>query len=103
MNELLIKLLTSNPEIISGTVKEYINKYKPMVYEIVGDVYSIYKDYVANEEHYIIDAEYYKNKLDAYMNAGFSREEAMSLILKDSKDLEKALSNTKINSKNISK
>lgn len=41
----VLELLGSNPEIIVPVVKEYINKYKTVVYDLAQEVVEIYKDY----------------------------------------------------------
>lgn len=101
MNEMLIKLLTNNPDTIAEIVKTYIEKYKPMVYSILHDCFDIWKDYVNNDEVYAVDAKHYRKLLEAFMNEGFTREEAMLLIIKKQLDAEKAANKISTNTSKI--
>ena len=50
----ILELLGSNPELIVPVVKEYINKYKPVVYDLAQELVEIYKDY-SNKTEYPAD------------------------------------------------
>lgn len=47
----ILELLMSKPEILVPVIKEYINKYKPMVYDLAQEAVEIYKDYSNNTEY----------------------------------------------------
>ena len=68
----ILELLGSNPELIVPVVKEYINKYKPVVYDLAQEVVEIYKDYSNNTEYPAVVARTKKNMYDAYVSVGFT-------------------------------
>lgn len=47
----ILELLMSKPEMLAPVIKEYINKYKPMVYDLAQEVVEVYKDYSNNTEY----------------------------------------------------
>lgn len=102
--EKILELLASNPELIMPVVREYIEKYKPMVYELAQEVVEIYKDYSNNTEHPAIIAKTKKNLYDAYVEVGFTGDQALALMINDNiqllKNLKQISSN---NSKSIKK
>lgn len=81
--EKILELLASNPELIVSVVKEYIEKYKPMVYELAQEVVEIYKDYSNNTEYPAIIAKTKKNLYDAYVKVGFTEDQALALMIND--------------------
>lgn len=70
-------------------IKGYIDKYKPIVYELVQEVEEVYKDYSNNVEHPAIVARTKKNMFDAYVDVGFSEDQALALIINDNIQLVK--------------
>lgn len=87
--ETILKLLFENPEMIMPTIKEYINKYKPIVYGIAQEFVEIYKDYANNTEYFATVAKAKKNMYDAYVNAGFTEDQALALMINDNIQLMK--------------
>ena len=87
--EKMLKLLMGNPEMLVPVVKEYINKYKPMVYELAQEVVEIYKDYSNNTEYPLIVARTKKNMYDAYVAVGFTEDQALALMINDNIQLMK--------------
>lgn len=85
----ILELLGSNPEIIVPVVKEYINKYKPVVYDLAQEVVEIYKDYSNNTEYPAIVAKTKKNIYDAYVSVGFTGDQALALMINDNIQLMK--------------
>lgn len=85
----VLELLGSNPEIIVPVVKEYINKYKTVVYDLAQEVVEIYKDYSNNTEYPTIVARTKKNMYDAYVSVGFTEDQALALMINDNIQLMK--------------
>jgi hypothetical protein len=79
----ILELLMSNPELASHFVKECISKYKPVVYEIAKEAVEIYKDYSNNTEYPAVVAKSRKNMYDAYVNVGFTEDQALALMIND--------------------
>lgn len=98
--EKILELLTSNPELVVPMVKTYIEKYKPMVYELAQEIVNIYKDYSNNTEHPAVIAKTKKNLYDAYVGVGFTEDQALALMINDNIQL---LKNMKQISSNYSK
>lgn len=94
--EEMLKILLDNPDTLSATIKKYIDKYKPMVYDIAGEVLNVYKDFSDNKEYPATVAKVRKNMYDAYIDAGFTEEQALALMLNDNLQLMKNME--KINS-----
>lgn len=87
--EKILELLASNPELIVPMVKMYIEKYKPMVYELGQEVTEIYRDYSMNTDFPTIVAKTKKNMYDAYIEAGFTEDQALALMINDNIQLMK--------------
>ena len=87
--EKILELLMSNPEAIVTVVKEYINKYKPMVYDLAQEVVEVYKDYSNNTEYPAVVAKTKKNMYDAYVAVGFTADQALALMINDNIQLMK--------------
>ena len=64
-------------------VSEIIESYKPFVYGLLQEVVKIYADYANNTEVPALNAKVSKNKYDAYVVAGFTEDQAFSLLMKD--------------------
>ena len=86
----ILELLMSKPEMLAPVViKEYINKYKPMVYDLAQEVVEVYKDYSNNTEYPTIVAKTKKNMYDAYVSVGFTEDQALALMINDNIQLMK--------------
>ena len=79
--EKFLKLLLSSPEATVLMIKQEIEKYKPSCYALANEVLEVYKDYANNKELFKTRAIARKNEFDAYVEVGFSEEQAMSMIL----------------------
>ncbi|WP_304576905.1 hypothetical protein [Romboutsia ilealis] len=79
----------SKPEILVPVIKEYINKYKPMVYDLAQEAVEIYKDYSNNTEYPTVVAKTKKNMYDAYVSVGFTEDQALALMINDNIQLMK--------------
>lgn len=84
MNELLKELLKmENPDAAAVLVKAFIEKYKTAAYSMLEDLHTIYKDYANNKEYFKTVATVKKNQYDAYLEAGFSEEQATAFLIND--------------------
>ena len=85
----ILELLMNKPEMLVPVIKEYINKYKPMVYDLAQEVVEVYKDYSNNTEYPSIVARTKKNMYDAYVSVGFTEDQALALMINDNIQLMK--------------
>lgn len=85
----ILELLMSKPEMLAPVIKGYINKYKPMVYDLAQEVVEVYKDYSNNAEYPTIVAKTKKNMYDAYVSVGFTEDQALALMINDNIQLMK--------------
>lgn len=92
MGNELIKLLLESEDLVP-TIKEYINKYKPMAYSLLQEFVEIARDYSNNIEYPAIVAKTKKNLYDAYINVGFTEDQALALMINDNIQLMKNIKN----------
>ena len=85
--EMILKLLTENPDMVMSVIKEYIAKYKPMVYQLAQEVVEVCKDYSNNTEYPAVVARSKKNMYDAYVSVGFTEDQELALMIKDNLQL----------------
>lgn len=81
--EKLIEAFIESPEVGFVLLKTMIEKYKPMAYEVANIIEDIYRDYSNNTEHPALVAKVKKNMYDAYVNAGFTEDQALALMIND--------------------
>lgn len=81
--EEILKVLIENPESVGVIVKTYITKYKEPMYDILKELMVIAKDYSENTEYPAIQAKTKKNMFYAYVNAGFTEDQALALMIND--------------------
>ena len=75
--EEILKALLSSPEGIHAIVEQY----KPVVYAVCAEGFGAYKDLVDNDEYYQVRAKDSRKMVEALIDEGFSREEAMDILL----------------------
>jgi len=92
MNELLNSLL-ENPEELKEMIKEQVGQFKPLVYMVGSELLDVYKDYANNIEFFITKAKVRKNQFDAYIEVGFTKEQAMMFLLNDIENMKKSINN----------
>ena len=95
--ETILRLLAENPESLGEVVKTYITKYKEPVYDVLKELMIIAKDYT---EYPAIQARTKKNMFDAYVNVGFTENQALALMINDNiqlmKNIQKSVNNTSV-------
>lgn len=79
----IIEAFMEDPETGFTLLKLLIEKYKPMAYEIENIFVNIYKDFANNTEYPAVVAKAKKNMYDAYVNAGFTEDQALALMIDD--------------------
>lgn len=88
-NDELVKLLVENPEMIVAIAKASITKYKPIVYSLAQEFVEIEKDLGNNKEYPAAIARVKKNMYDAYVEVGFTEDQALALMINDNIQLMK--------------
>jgi len=91
MNELLS--LLENPEAVKVLIKEQVGQYKPLLYMIGQELLEVYKDFSNNTEYFTAKAKVRKNQFDAYVEVGFTKEQAMMFLLTDIDNMKKSINN----------
>ena len=79
----IVETLATKPELATSAIKELIAEWKPIAYEIAKEVVEIYKDYANNTEYPAIVAKSKKTMYDAYVNVGFTEDQALALMIND--------------------
>lgn len=79
----LVNAAKEDPMMAVEVVKQVIDLYKPAVYGILHELLGVYKDYANNTEFQETKARVSKNAYDAYMNVGFTADQAMALLIND--------------------
>lgn len=94
--EKILELAMQDPELALTVVHAYIEQYKPIVYGLCKELAAVYEDY-ANGCDPICEAtaKIRSKAMNAYIcNNGFTREEAMALLLNDNLNLYKQMKST---------
>lgn len=86
--------LLKNPETL-GALHNLIEVYKTPVYSLIGEIVNIWKDFI-DSEYYNLNASSQKRMYDAYVNAGFSEEQAMMLLLNNNLETAKFVRQTSV-------
>lgn len=97
----VLEMLLKNPELLMDIAKDYIEKYKPVVYGLAQEVVEVYKDYSNNTEYPAVIAKTKKNMYDAYVNVGFTEDQALALMINDNIQLMKNIQKASGSVKNV--
>ena len=89
--EELLKVFLSNPESATLLLHTYVEKYKPVAYAAGRELLGVAKDYADCKDVFEVTAKIKKNQFDAYVNAGFTEDQAIAFILNDNLQLVKNL------------
>ena len=84
MND-LFESLVGNPEEAKVLIEEMVGKYKPLLYSVCNELFGIYKNFSNNLEYPATIAKVRKNQFNAYIEVGFTEEQAMVLMINDIK------------------
>jgi len=57
------------------------------------ELLEVYKDFANNAEYFITKAKVRKNQYDAYVDVGFTKEQAMVFLLTDIDNMKKSIGN----------
>ena len=97
--ETLSSLLEESPESLPYLLNSTVEKYKPIIYSLCNALFAMWKDLANNKDYFSTGAVFNKNQYDAYVEAGFSEDQAMMLLLRDKINIQEAIKNTKIDFK----
>lgn len=81
MNTKMLDAVLENPEIAKVMMKEVVAQYKPLLYSVLGELFEVYKDYANNTEYFKTSAKVRRNQFEALINAGFTEEQAMVIMI----------------------
>lgn len=98
--EKLIEVMIESPETIPTLIPSLVEQYKPAIYTICNELHNMMKDYANNTEYFATCAKIKRQQFDAYVNAGFTEDQAIAFIINDNLKL---MENMKKKSSNISK
>lgn len=98
--EKLLEMMLENPDTIPALVPALVEKYKPALYSICNEFVKIMKDY-SESEYFEIKAKIARKQFRAYMDVGFSEDQAIAFMINDNIKLMNNIKNTtkNINSK----
>ena len=85
----ILETFIKNPEAAVVLIKGYISRYKSIAYDLAQEVVEIYKDFSNNIEYPTTVAKIKKNMYDAYVTAGFTKDQALALMINDNIQLMK--------------
>ena len=77
----LLSTLIGDPEMLGETLRNAVSKYKPVIYTLLEELFTCYEDLANNHRVFAAQAAMKHNAYKAYMDAGFSKEQAMLLLL----------------------
>lgn len=97
--EKLLELMFESPETIPVLIPSLVEQYKPTIYSVCNEFHKMMKDYANNTEYFETCAKIKKQQFDAYVNAGFSEDQAIAFIINDNLKLMENIKNqsSKIN------
>lgn len=88
--EEMLKAILSSP----GAISALFNEYKPIIYGVLQEAFNCYKDLVNNDEYFTVCAQFYKKKYDALVEAGFTKAQAMAIMLDETKRTKEYITKT---------
>lgn len=86
----ILKALLTTPEGIVAV----ISQYKPLLYAICGELFSIYKDLVNNDEWYTVNAVNDRKRFESLVNTGFTENQAIQIMIAKSQNFKNYAQNT---------
>lgn len=91
--EKILEMMLENPDTIPALVPALVEKYKPAFYSVCNEVHNMLKDYANNTEYFETCAKIKKQQFDAYVNAGFTEDQAIAFIINDNLKLMESIKN----------
>ena len=88
----LLSTLFGDPEMMQEVIRNTIKQYKPVIYSVIDELLIAYEDAACSERFFKIQAQMKSQAHKAYMDAGFTDEQA-TLFLLDSDITRKKLLN----------
>lgn len=99
----VIEFLSKDPDSSKIFISSIVEQYKPLLYAVCAELFGLFKDLVNNDDYYNTNALHYKQMIDSFMSVGFSREEAMDILIMEKRGLQnqasKSVRSIKLNSK----
>lgn len=89
-SQALIEAAKEDPMAVVELFKRMVDVYKPAAYGILNELLGIYKDYANNTEFQETRARVFRNSYDAFVNVGFTADQAVAFIINDNLQLMKA-------------
>lgn len=77
----MLEQMLENPEVAKAMFKEVVKQYKPLLYSVLGELFDVYKDYANNTEYFATAAQVRRNQFESLVNAGFTEDQAMALLI----------------------
>lgn len=96
-NDILTSMmpLINSPEEMASFVSEFVTIFKPVIYSAGKELLNILKDFSNQTEYFDTIAKIKKKYFDAYIGAGFTEEQAFSLMINDTTRMKEELSKMK--------
>lgn len=101
--EAVMTMLEKNPEFVVTMVNTYIEKYKPAVYGTLKELSKLRDDFAENKDWFKTTAKIKKQMFDAYVEVGFTEDQAVAFILNDNLQLMKNLKDSMQNASKSAK
>lgn len=104
--EVLSKILTAliDQDSLPETINEYTEKVKPLIHAAGKAVLDIYEEIASSDRYSKIRAMSAKKMYDAFVEVGFTDDQALALMINDNIQLMKNIKDTGVNaSKNANK
>ena len=76
----LLSTLIGDPEMLGETIRNAVSKYKPTIYALLDELFTCYEDLSNNQRVFAAHAQMKWNAYAAYLDAGFTKEQAMLLL-----------------------
>ena len=80
MLDKLMQGVLGNPEIVQTIVQNITEQYKPVIYTILNEILVAYEELSENERVAKVAAKLKRNYFNAYIEAGFTEEQAMEFL-----------------------
>ncbi len=90
--EEIIRMILEESDQAEELIEELKKKYEPVLSLILKELFEVYKKYADNTEYFRTVAKVKMNQFDAYIEVGFDEDQAMTLIVNDTKMLKENMS-----------